>query len=124
MAPPTKTVEPEVKTQTQVTASGIVIPLKGFPGEHVTFIREWCYGDIVEVGKWIAGTEPQINALLERIVDWHITDLGGNVIVFNRTGLTQDQTPLYKLPAAKARAISNAAFEAYSASSRIDPLVS
>ena len=114
----------EYKDLKEVTAtpSGIVVPLADYPGEYVVFVRDWEYGQIHEVGQWIAGTTMSITSLLVLIVDWKLHDSAGNSILFDRAGLEKDQTPLFKLPANKARQLALSAFLAYSEASRLPPL--
>lgn len=110
----------EVKT----TPQGIVVPLTDFPGEYIVFAKEWTFGDIDNIGKFIPGTAGAIDQLLNVIIDWSITDVKGNQIVFDSVAMKKDHSLLYNLSARKARAITMSAFVAYNEAGKVSPLQS
>jgi hypothetical protein len=111
--------------QPRVTAEGIVVPLGlEYPGESITFSRQWKFGDIDQIGRTVPGTGMAMDVVLPLIKNWLIKDDAGNLIVFDGPAMIKDHTLLYGLTAGRARQITLLAFTAYNESAKPDPLAS
>ena len=105
---------------------GILVPLRGFPGEYVVFETRWTFANIRDTARWAPGMPQSLIGAIKMIVDWKIKDVDGNLIHFDRALLLQDPElrVLDNVDSGRCVAISYAASTAYQESGKLDPLAS